>query len=107
MEEQFKALIKEAVKEVLEEMKSYQPQSESDGFPEIMSLDQASKFVHLTKDYIKNFKDDLGIPHRRKGRTYLFVKSELVEWVKGREEEKPSKIKISSVRTKGSIMKIV
>jgi len=97
LEEQLKQLIKVAVKEVLDEMNLNQPQS--DEFPEIMNLSQASAFVHLSKDYIKNHKDDLGIPHRRKGRTYIFVKSELIEWVKDRKEEKQSRVKVLPVKT--------
>ncbi len=105
MEEKLKQLIKEAVREVIEELGLTAKQS--DGFPEIMDLDQASKFVHLSKDYIKNHKDDLCIPHCRKGRAYIFVKSELIEWVKERKEEKESKVKITPSKSRGSTTKIV
>lgn len=106
MEEQIKQIIKDAVREVLGEMDLNK--SQVDGFPEIMNLEQASEFVHLSRDYIKNCKEDLQIPHRRKGRAYLFIKSELLEWVQGREEpEEQPKINITSTKNKGRITKIV
>ena len=105
MEEKLKQLIKSAVREVLAEVNLNQTQS--DGFPEIMDLDQASDFVHLSRDYIRNNKDELGIPHRRVGKAYLFTKSELIEWVKEREEGKQSKVRITPVKSRGSITKIV
>ena len=106
MEEQLKQLIKAAVMEAIVEA-GLNIKQQSDGFPEIMNLAQASEFVHLSKDYIKNHKDDLCIPHSRKGRAYIFVKSELLEWVKGRKENSQSKIKVAPVKSRGSIKRIV
>lgn len=110
MEEQLKKLIKEAVREVLEEMefnnhtRQYSP---SDCFPEIMNIKQAAEFVHLTESYIKNKKAELAIPHRRKGRSYLFLKSELIEWLQQREEEKKPKISMHPAKTKRCTTRLV
>ena len=107
MEEQLKQLIKTAVMEAIAEA-GLTVQQQSDGFPEIMTLDQVSKFVHLSKDYIKNHKDDLCIPHSRKGRAYIFLKSELLEWVAEREETRQTnKVKAAPVKRRGSITRIV
>lgn len=105
MEEELKKLIKSAVLDAIEE--SGLTAEHSDSFPEIMSLEQASEFVHLSKDYIKNYKEQLEIPHRRKGRTYLFLKSELLEWVAERDEKKESKATFTAVKSKKNVMKIV
>ena len=61
----------------------------------------------MTKDYIKNKKDELKIPHRRKGRSYLFLKPELIEWMQQREEEKKSEISIRPAKTKKGTVRLV
>ncbi|GEM_PF-2014814 len=117
MEEQLKELIKLAVTEVMPSIVAEAvataiaeagllPQ-QSDGFPEIMNLKQAASFVHLTESYIKNNKHDLGIPHTRMGRRYVFTKTELLEWVKKREEEKRGTVKMTPAKYQGRITKVV
>lgn len=117
MEEKLKEIIKLAVSEVMPSIVTeavstaiaeagLMPQ-QSDGFPEIMNLKQAASFLHLTESYIKNNKTELGIPYQRIGRRYVFLKSELSEWVQNRSEKKGAKISIRPAKTKKGTVRLV
>lgn len=105
MEEQLKQFIKSAVLEAISE--SGLTVQQSDGFPEVLDLQQAAEFLHFKPSYVRNRKDDLQIPYKRSGRKFIFVKSELIEWAQQRAEEKESKVRISPVKSKGSITRII
>jgi len=72
-----------------------------------MNLQQAAEFLNFKPSYVRNRKDDMGLPYKRAGRKLVFTKNELLEWAQQRQEAKESKVRISPVKARGSITKIV
>lgn len=50
--------------------------------PEILDLENAAKFLGVSVKTLKESLDDLAIPRREIGRTLVFSRDALVEWVK-------------------------
>ena len=50
--------------------------------PEILDLENAAKFLGVSVKTLKESLDDLAIPCRSIGRTLVFSRDALVDWVK-------------------------
>ena len=82
---QFYMLSEEGIKVLAEQItenikKAIQP-SESSADDAYMTLEETSKFVHLTKSSIYGLVHKNKIPYHKKGKLY-FLKSEIIEWLK-------------------------
>ena len=79
-----------AVSQILESLERIEHllgQNESGNFTaisdgQILSVDEAAKFLNVTSSTIYKHTFRREIPHVKKGKRLYFVKSELVDWVK-------------------------
>lgn len=98
MEEQLKTLIKEAVKEVLQEMNINQPK-------EVLSVKELCKWLGVSAAWVSANKDKLHIPYFKMGGD-KFYRSDIEKWIEENKEtveiEKPvlRKVNIKPANTK-------
>ena len=50
--------------------------------PEVLDIESAAKFLGVSVAVLSENLDPLGIPHKRIGRTVIFSRDALVDWVK-------------------------
>lgn len=75
MEEQLKALIKEAIKEVLEEMNFNQSNTK-----EVLSVKELSEWLGVSPAWVSVNKDKLKIPYFKMGGD-KFYKKDIEKWI--------------------------
>lgn len=76
-EAEFKAFLKEAIKEVLGETLH----ALKDEIPEILDIQQAAKFLHLKINTIYEKTSRKLLPHFKKGNKLYFKRTELEAWL--------------------------
>jgi excisionase family DNA binding protein len=76
-EEEFKAFLKQAFKEIIGENIS----KEKSGFPEILDIKQAAEFLKLKVSTLYEKTSQKTIPHFKKGNKLYFYRSELQSWL--------------------------
>lgn len=77
-ESEFKAFLKEAIREILNEIE----QPDSKALPEILNVNQVSEVLDLKVSTIYEKTSLKLIPHFKKGGKLLFMRSEIEKWVK-------------------------
>jgi len=65
------------------------PQQESDA---ILTIEQASEFLNLSKNTLYGYVQKAKIPVSKKGKRLYFSKSELLEWIKSGKKQSQSEI---------------
>jgi predicted DNA-binding transcriptional regulator AlpA len=78
LEEQLKALIKEAVKEALQEMNINQPK-------EILSVKELCKWLGVSAAWVSTNKDKLHIPYFKMGGD-KFYRKDIEQWIEENKE---------------------
>lgn len=56
---------------------------EGDGKKEVLSLRQSAAFLAISTRNLYRLVQQNEIPHRKIGKQYRFLKSELISWLKG------------------------
>lgn len=79
--EQIKSLVREAVKEALESL----PAASGDG--EILTCAQAAKVLKMGRHRVVKLVATDGLPGRKVGNDWRFVKKEIVAWMESRQRE--------------------
>lgn len=77
-EHEFKAFLKEAIKEVLHE----DQKNVISGVQDTMDIEEAAAFIKLKISTIYEKTSKRLIPHFKKGNKLYFIKSELEDWIK-------------------------
>lgn len=77
-ESEFKAFLKEAIREILNEKE--QPDSKAP--PEILNVNQVSQLLDLKVSTIYEKTSLKLIPHFKKGGKLLFMRSDIQNWIK-------------------------
>jgi predicted DNA-binding transcriptional regulator AlpA len=90
MEEQLKALIKEAIREVLNEIESKQPD-------EVLSVKQLCKWLGVSPSWVSENKDKLNIPHFKMGGD-KFYRKDIERWIEENKVKKDIPVLKTSVR---------
>ena len=78
--EEAKLLVKEAMAEALKELNQralFQTVKE-----EILTVPQAAVFLHCTEDTVRDFAQTGRLKSFKPSKSYFFLKSDLLEWVK-------------------------
>ena len=78
-EEEFKDFLKQAISEALNGQNS---KGASESLPEIMDIRQASAYLKLKVNTLYEKTAQKLIPHFKKGGKLLFVREELLRWVR-------------------------
>ena len=68
-------LIKGAVKSAVQNAQKAKPSDE------LMDVDQASKFLHLTKQTLYGLTSERLIPYLKRGKRIYFKREELLNWI--------------------------
>ncbi|GEM_PF-4339025 len=110
LEETIKSIVKEAVKETIqEEMKNGITYKEQNSDDEVMTTKQLAVFLQCSVPWLtKNIKE-LNIPVKKISKEYRFLRTEIIEWIKGQEQNKQAHHKgiVSCNTTKNNDLKII
>ncbi|WP_159019839.1 helix-turn-helix domain-containing protein [Algibacter sp. L3A6] len=95
MKKQFFMLSEDEIENLVErissKMRKHYDSQNSIQEDELLSIDEAAKFVKLSKATLYGLVHKKEIPYSKKGKRLYFQKSELFDWVKsGRKETKQS-----------------
>jgi excisionase family DNA binding protein len=93
-----KSLIKEAVREVIEEMETKQ-------LPEVLTLEQTCKYLQVSDTWLKANLVKLKIPYFKTGRHYKFNLECIREWIYN-QHKKSSEVTAKPAKRKASDMKV-
>lgn len=78
-EEGIKVLAEQITKQIKSSLKN-KFSSEEDEF---LSIDEAAKLIKLTKPTVYGLVHQKNIPFHKKGKRLYFLKSEILDWIKG------------------------
>lgn len=110
LEETIKTIVKEAVREsIQEEIKRGTSYKEQDNYNEVMTTKQLAAYLQCSLPWLtKNIKE-LNIPFKKISKEYRFLKSDIIEWIKGQEQNKQAHHKgiASCNTTKNNDLKII
>lgn len=72
-------LIEESLRKVLSDM--VVQQSENNALPELLTIDQAAKYLNLAKQTLYGFTSKGDIPYLKRAKKLYFKKTELNNWI--------------------------
>jgi len=107
LDELIKSIVSETVKQTLQELETLDQRKQQ--APDIMTTQQLADYLGMSVQWVYEHTKEL--PHEKRGRKTLFIKSEIDEWREQQREEKENKkqktIKINSAKPRQGLYKIV
>lgn len=110
LEEAIKSIVTETVKQTLQELGALQQTNHS--VPETMTVKQLVEYIGMSESWV--YQNTKNIPHEKRGRKTLFIKSEIDEWREQQRESKENRIQniehvnsISSGKSRKGYYKVV
>jgi excisionase family DNA binding protein len=107
LDELIKSIVSETVKQTLQELGALDQRNQD--VPDTMTVKQLAKYLNMSEQWV--YEKTKEMPHEKRGRKTLFIKSEIDEWRQEQREEKENRkqktIKISSAKPRNGLYKVV
>jgi excisionase family DNA binding protein len=107
LDELIKSIVSETVKQTLQELGALDQRNQD--VPDTMTVKQLAKYLNMSEQWV--YEKTKEMPHEKRGRKTLFIKSEIDEWRQEQREEKENRkqktIKISSAKPRQGLYKVV
>lgn len=106
LEELIKSIVSETVKKTLLELGALEQSNKN--APETMTVKQLAEYLGMSVQWCYEHTKEL--PHEKRGRKTLFIKSEIDQWRQEQravKEEKKRKINVSLASNKRGLYKVV
>jgi len=87
LDELIKTIVFETVKQTLEQLGALDQRNQD--VPDTMTVKQLAKYLGMSEQWV--YEKTKELPHEKRGRKTLFIKSEIEEWRQQQREEKEAR----------------
>lgn len=107
LDELIKSIVSETVKQTLQELGALEQRNQD--VPDTMTVKQLALYLGMSEQWVYEHTKEL--PHEKRGRKTLFIKSEIDEWRQQQREEKEFKkhktVSVCKSKTRNGLYKVV
>lgn len=107
LDELIKSIVAETVKQTLQELGALDQRNQN--VPDTMTVKQLAQYLGMSEQWVYEKTKD--IPHEKRGRKTLFIKSEIDEWRNNQREEKGLKkqktVRLGASKTRSGLYKVI